>query len=251
MLFRQLDFDWLRKPAEPSANSIEIDGRRIDVLYQRNNQARRYRLYLDRHGQPRVTIPRRGSKREAQRFFEQHTSWLAERLRRFDAQPPRNARWTAGAQIFFRGQLVAIELLPDGNGCLVRVGTESFPFLPPPDVADSDLRGAVETHLRRLALSELPPRVLELAAQHESPVRRVTIRNQATRWGSCSRRGTVSLNWRLVQVPIPVRDYIILHELMHLREMNHSPRFWRHVAQVCPGFETCETWLRKHSSAIL
>jgi hypothetical protein len=250
MNFRQLDFDWLRKRGEVDGRFIEVDGLAVEVFYQRNEQAKRYRLYLDRHGQPRVTIPRRGSKREAQRFFQRHTAWLTERLRRFATEPGRNSRWTTGTEIFFRGAMTRLELLREDTRWIVRLGTEHFPAQGQ-DAPPADLRDAVEAHLQKLAFSELPPRVLALAAQQQCVVRRIAVRNQATRWGSCSRRGTVSLNWRLVQVPIEVRDYIILHELMHLREMNHSRRFWAHVAQVCPDFETCERWLRKHSAAIL
>jgi len=74
----------------------------------------------------------------------------------------------------------------------------------------------------------------------------VSVRNQRSRWGSCSRHGTISLNWRLVQTPTFVRDYIILHELAHLKEMNHSKRFWREVARLCPDFGRAERWLKEH-----
>src|SRR5947208_16572007 len=119
-------------------------------------------------------------------------------------------------------------------------------------VADSaaDLRPAIEKHLWRLAAKELPPRVLEFAAMHQLPVRRVTVRNQRSRWGSCSRRGTISLNWRLIQAPPFVRDYLILHELSQLTEMNHSTRFWREVERVCPDYEAAERWLKQHSALL-
>ena len=126
-------------------------------------------------------------------------------------------------------------------------------FTVPPECAQAgfDLRGPVEEHLRAVAASELPPRVAEFAARHGSPLRRVTVRSQRSRWGSCSRRGTVSLNWRLVQTPFDVRDYIIVHELMHFREMNHSPRFWAHVAAAFPAFKTAELWLRRNGRHLL
>ena len=92
--------------------------------------------------------------------------------------------------------------------------------------------------------------MLEYAAVHQLPVRRITVRNQRSRWGSCSRRGTISLNWRLIQAPPFVRDYLILHELSHVREMNHSPRFWREVERVCPDYETAERWLKQHSALL-
>jgi hypothetical protein len=110
------------------------------------------------------------------------------------------------------------------------VGTEDVTA----DHATADLRPSIERHLRALAVVELAARVAELAAQHQFSVRRVTVRNQKSRWGSCSRRGTISLNWRLIQTPIQVRDYIILHELAHLRQMNHSDRFWQEVERLCP-----------------
>ena len=78
----------------------------------------------------------------------------------------------------------------------------------------------------------------------------MTVRNQRSRWGSCSRRGTISLNWRLIQAPVFVRDYLILHELAHLKEMNHSRRFWREVARLCPDFAQAERWLKEHASLL-
>jgi hypothetical protein len=97
---------------------------------------------------------------------------------------------------------------------------------------------------RSRARVELPGQLLHLAALHGIDVRRVSIRNQRSRWGSCSRQGSISLNWRLVLVPDFVREYVMLHELMHRREMNHSPRFWRLVAAACPRLVEARRWLR-------
>ena len=117
---------------------------------------------------------------------------------------------------------------------------------PVPPASNFDLRPAIEKHLRQLAAQELPPRVRVFAAQHQIAVTRITVRNQKSRWGSCSRRGTISLNWRLIQTPDFVRDYILLHELAHRRHMNHSARFWSEVERLCPDFRTAERWLKTH-----
>lgn len=132
------------------------------------------------------------------------------------------------------------------TGMAVQLGGEIIP------VADAtgDLRPAVQRHLWTLAGRELPPRTIALAATHGLTVRRVTVRNQRSRWGSCSPRGAISLNWRLVQMPDAARDYIILHELMHLRQPNHSPRFWREVARVCPDYREAEAWIRRHQAQL-
>ena len=107
------------------------------------------------------------------------------------------------------------------------------------------------TELLGRAKRELPERLLELAARHRLTVARVSIRNQKWRWGSCSRGGHICLNWRLVTMPPWVRDYVMIHELMHLKRMDHSPRFWKLVEQACPDFKTARRWLREHPTVIV
>jgi predicted metal-dependent hydrolase len=96
----------------------------------------------------------------------------------------------------------------------------------------------VERELRDRAKGELPARLLELAVLHGLTVNRISVRNQRWRWGSCSRKGRICLNWRLVQMPDSVRDYVMIHELMHLKRMDHSPKFWKLVAGACPDFKS-------------
>jgi hypothetical protein len=110
-----------------------------------------------------------------------------------------------------------------------------------------NLRRPVEARLRALARVELPARTLELARVHGVMIHSVAVRDQSSRWGSCSERGVISLNWRLVQAPPSVRDYLIVHELMHRREMNHSLRFWRQVAAAFPAWREAEGWLDEHA----
>ncbi|MGH7953618.1 MAG: M48 family metallopeptidase [Limisphaerales bacterium] len=207
-----------------------------------NRRARRYVLRLRADGLARLTIPRGGSVAEARRFAERNKVWLERQLRHFSMRPNRPTECLAGTEILFRGELMRIETGVNGASGTARFGSESV------KVANSagDLRPAIEKYLRDMAVKELPPRALEFAALHQVSVRRIIVRNQRTRWGSCSTRGVISLNWRLVQTPPFVRDYIILHELMHLRQMNHSARFWREVGQVCPDYEVAKRWLKQN-----
>jgi predicted metal-dependent hydrolase len=108
----------------------------------------------------------------------------------------------------------------------------------------------VERRLRERAKRELPPRLLQLAAEYHLTVARVSVRNQRWRWGSCSRAGHICLNWRLVVMPPAVRDYVMIHELMHLKRMDHSPRFWKLVAAACPDYEAHRAWLRRESAGV-
>jgi len=218
----------------------------MPVVLVRNPRARRYILRLRPDGTARVTIPRGGSVAAAREFVARQSAWLERQRERLQANPPRLTTWQPGSVFLFRGEPVQIESGSNGDPAEVRFGTERLRV----DEICGDLRPLIERHLWKLAAPELPPRLLELAMLHELNVQRVTVRNQRSRWGSCSHRGTISLNWRLIQAPPFVRDYICLHELMHLREMNHSHRFWRQVEAVCPSYSLAERWLKAHSSLL-
>ena len=226
-------------PVEP----LRLGSRRVPLLLIRHPRARRYRLRLKPDGTARVTIPRGGSTAEARRFVERSRAWLEQQFAKLEAQPRQSADWKIGSEILFRGEQIQITFGENGE---LRFGSEVLPAGDP----DANFRPAIENHLRRLAARELPLRVGELARQHGLVVNRVTVRNQRTRWGSCSRRGTISLNWRLIQAPGFVRDYIILHELAHTLEMNHSDRFWRQVETLCPDYRNAERWLKQHQAAL-
>jgi predicted metal-dependent hydrolase len=117
-------------------------------------------------------------------------------------------------------------------------------------VLSSRRPAALDRELRARAARELPPQLLALAAQHGLAVNGVSIRNQRSRWGSCSARGHIALNFRLLLMPEHVREYVLVHELMHLRQANHSIRFWRLVEAACPGFREAERWLKEHGAAL-
>ena len=102
----------------------------------------------------------------------------------------------------------------------------------------------VERTERARAARELPERLFDLAMAHGLVVSRVSVRNQRWRWGSCSRGGHICLNWRLVRMPAWVRDYVMIHELMHLKRLDHSPRFWKLVEAACPDYQRARQWLR-------
>jgi predicted metal-dependent hydrolase len=244
MLFERI-FGPRTPPASPVVH-LSVGPQPLPLLMVRNPRARRYLLRLRPDGTARVTIPRGGSTAVARQFVERHAAWLERELQRLQSQPRKPAVWTIGTEILLRGESVHIQAGPDGEAKTVRFGGESVRV---PDLA-ADLRHALEGHLRQLAARVLPSRVLELAVRHGLTVRRITVRNQKSRWGSCSRRGTISLNWRLIQTPAFVSDYICLHELVHLRQMNHSSGFWREVERVCPDYRMARHWLKQHSGLL-
>ena len=232
----QLDLPFLRGP-EPAPEP--------PVLFVRIRRARRYILRVKPDGSVRVTIPRGGSRRDAQAFLERHRDWIAAERRRV-AERHAPVEWREGDSILLGGEPTVIRVQAVGRSRMLVVGGQRVRI--PAGV--ENVRPAAEAALRRIALGELVPRLEELAAAHGLPLARITVRNQQSRWGSCSRRGVIALNFRLVQVPPPVRDYVLLHELMHLRQPNHSRRFWRFVEQACPGYREAERWLRVEGRAL-
>jgi len=213
-----------------------------EALFVRHRRARRYILRLTPDGQPRVTIPRGGSKREAEQFLLRHADWIArERDRHARHRRHADRAWTTGDRIWIRGVLTPVWISGIDGQRQVRCGLDGLEMQD-----DADVRSAIERHLKARAARELPQRLRNLAGAHGLTVVRVTIRDQRTRWGSCSPHGAISLNWRLVQMPDSVRDYVLIHELMHLREASHSRRFWRLVHEACPWHVEARRWLRRH-----
>lgn len=238
MIFERLFRSSKSKP--PATDALQVGPRAVPLLLVHHPRARRYLLRLRPDGIARVTIPRHGSISAARDFAARNAGWLEQQFQRLAAQPKSPAGWQIGTELLFRGELVRIEAEADGS---IRFGTERIK----PADASADLRPAIQTYLRRLATQELPARVMELAARHGIDVTRVSVRNQKSRWGSCSRRGTISLNWRLIQAPGLVRDYVILHELAHRRQMNHSDKFWQEVARLCPDHLEARRWVKQNA----
>lgn len=217
----------------------------------RHPRARRYVLRLTPDGTPRVTIPRWGSKREALAFLESQREWVSrERQRQAERARGRPTRdWFDGHRVLLGGREMALcrgvgrrAGVVEGDGVL---------HVTPRDRDGANLRPVASAWMLARARRVLPARLLELAARFDLAVTQVSVRNQRARWGSCATGGRVSLNWRLVQTPDAVRDYVLIHELMHLRQPNHSARFWALVARACPGYEASRRWLREHEAALL
>jgi predicted metal-dependent hydrolase len=228
-------------PVRSSApRSIRIDGCDLPIEIARHRLARRYVVRVTADGGVRLTVPRSASIAAGLAFAARQADWIA---RQWDRQRRRAAPWVTGTRVRWRGDLVDL-VVSDGDVQLgsMRIRRES---------PSADVRSGVELHLRALAERELSARCAELATETQVKITGVSVRNQQSRWGACSARRVITLNWRLVQMPPNVSDYIVFHELMHVRQPNHSRRFWREVESVCPWWRDAERWLRRHGREIL
>ncbi len=234
-----------RSIQEPQTFAVVCGGEIVSVRVRRNAQARRYTLRI--HAASRdvvLTMPKRGSMREAKAFAERHAAWIATRLRRL----PHATPFAHGTVIPLRGVPHRIEhkLSARGTGW-VECGDDGAQLL---SVAggEAHLARRVRDYLKREAKRDLDAASKSAARALGVTLSRVSVRDQTSRWGSCSTSGVLSYSWRLILAPPFVLEYLAAHEAAHLVEMNHSPRFWRLVERICPDFRRAKTWLNEHGS---
>jgi predicted metal-dependent hydrolase len=209
-----------------------------------SERARRLGLRIDSaERRVELILPRGVSERTGLRFLEAKRAWIIARLQ---ALPQRVS--------FAEGAIVPLLGVPH------RIRRELDPEAPPVEVVDGEIRvrgdpahlgGRVRDHLVAAARAELTPRARRLAAQIGCNVARVNVRDTRSRWGSCSGQRNLSFSWRLILAPEPVLEYVAAHEVAHLAEMNHGPRFWALVESLAPGSGGPRAWLKQNRNRLL
>jgi predicted metal-dependent hydrolase len=229
-----------RRPSEPQAIDIVFDKAIYLVRLRRHRQARRYTLRI--HSATRevvLTMPPRGSLKEAKEFAQKHGGWIAARLGRLPVAAP----FAPGVVLPLRGTSHRIVHRRNVRGT---VWTETDPrgerLLCVAGGAEHVNR-RVGAFLKREARRDLEAASRRYAEKLGAKIKRITVRDQSSRWGSCSTTGVLSYSWRLILAPSFVLEYLAAHEVAHLIEMNHSPKFWRLLARLSPAMARAKTWL--------
>jgi predicted metal-dependent hydrolase len=207
-------------------------------------RARRVGLRIDAaERKVEVILPRGVAVKTGLRFLEAKRDWVAARLEALPQPVP-----------FVEGALVPV------LGVVHRIRRELDLAAPPVRIVDGEIlvRGdpahlarRVRDHLIAAARAEIAPRARRIAAQIGRDVARINLRDTRSRWGSCSAQGSLSFSWRLIFAPEPVLDYVVAHEVSHLVEMNHGPRFWQLVASLVPDSAGPRAWLKRHRTRLL
>ena len=209
------------------------------VIIRKNNRARRVIIKV-RHGQAELVIPQRVNIKKAIQFLNTKEDWILHKLAAFPVKIKLNTNvnfplFNKECQIFYaglRGKSVIIdnELLIYGDAL------------------------AANKKIKKLLYEKLKSEIEKIAAEKAKifalTYKKITIRNNVSRWGSCSTSGNLSFCWRLIFAPCEVVEYLVCHELAHLKQMNHSPKFWLGVAALYPNYKTAESWLKKNGNSL-
>jgi len=237
---------FFRRPPDPQLIEIAFDGAIYPVQLRRHRQARRYTLRV--HATDRtvvLTMPLRGSLKEARAFAERNGGWIAARLKRL----PEPIPVADGLELPLRDVPHLIVHRPGARGT-VWVETGNAMLLLCVAGNRAHLARRVRDFLKREAKRDLEAASRRYAALLGVGVKRIAVRDQSSRWGSCTAGGVLSYSWRLILAPPYVLDYLAAHEVAHLVEMNHSRKFWRLVAGICPEWQRAKGWLNAHGAAL-
>jgi len=233
-----------RPPPAPAPIDIVFDGTLYRIGVKRHRQARRYTLRIQAATREvLLTMPARGSLKEARAFAQRNGAWIAARLKRL----PRAVPFADGAAVPLRGVPHRIVHRAGARGT---VWTETAGGEPLLCVAGGAAHVArrVTDYLKRQARADLAAASRRHAATLGVAIARISVRDTSSRWGSCSSSGALSFSWRLILAPPHVLDYLAAHEVAHLVEMNHSPRFWRVLSRLCPDMERAKGWIDAHGT---
>jgi predicted metal-dependent hydrolase len=236
-----------RVPADPAHLRVRHAGQAFKVALRRRPTAKRITLRVSNAtGEVVLTIPERTDLATAQRFADSHGNWIATRL----ARVPERVAFHDGAVVPLRGVPHRVV-----HWTSIRGTTQATKDLEgEPIIAVSGDGPHVARRIREFLEAEARRDLAVAVRRHTEALgvtaKRITVRDTKSRWGSCSARGALSFSWRLILAPPFVLDYLAAHEVAHLRELNHSHRFWKLTHQLCPRTDEAELWLKRHGSEL-
>jgi predicted metal-dependent hydrolase len=234
---------------------IEYKGKTIPYRWRVSSRASRYRVMVGSRGVELVT-PEGVGQAQAEKFLRLHGDWVLAQLERVEKleskRRPPNAVMAVipTGMTFLEGKPVRLNFVKDPK-LKTRSRVEELPGclrISTPKDGREGAEAALESFLKKRAAQMITGRVEIKAGELDLHPKQVSIRSQKTRWGSCSSKGSLSFNWRLVMVPPEVLDYVVIHELIHIGEHNHSKRFWEKVVAIDPAYKNHRRWLKENQS---
>ncbi len=224
--------------------------RDIKIEFRRSCRAKKLRLQVDSLGHFTLVVPERISDKLAQSFISQNNLWIEKQLSKVKKIPMFT--YKSGDAFYYFGEKIELVVRP----CIkkrptIKIREDKMMISLFADVKQSEgkrmIRKTIEKFYRQKAEEVIHDRLQYFNEFYDFTYYKVTLRNQKTRWGSCSSKGNLNFNWRLIMAPIEVIDYVVVHELCHLKEMNHSHLFWAEVEKAIPDHKKWRKWLRENA----
>ena len=238
--------------------TVDLGGSAVAYSVRVSKRAKRISMRYSQRDGLEIVYPLGVTSPKPEELLRDKTAWVLATRDRFraaeDKIPARDYR--NGETFFVRGRPYTLKLHTGAeyNHSQVYTRDAHLMLCMPNAGASTDIESrkeAVEAYYRELALAYLPSRVSELAEAHGFQFARLRVKNQKTRWGSCSSRGNINLNLRLMMAPEPAIDYVIVHELCHLQVLNHSPAYWALVESCLPEYRYWRSWFKAHSASLI
>ena len=233
-------------PPPQEQRSIQLADKLISYTLKRSRRRRSIGLQINDHGLT-VSMPLRASEKWLLSVLQEKALWVVDKLENWQSKQVPVQKWEEGEPILFRGETFTLRVM-------------SGLFNAPPQLTASELHIHVVDAGNQLAINKKmlkwykheALRVFNECIEHFAPLmkvlpREIKLSSARTQWGSCTSQGVVRLNWQLVTMPLHLIDYVVVHELAHLQEMNHSAAFWQVVQNVCPDYVKMRGELRKWS----
>ena len=231
-------------PPVVEQRSIQLAGKPVSYTLKRTGRRRSIGLRIDDRGLT-VNMPMRASEKWLHSVLQEKAEWVVEKLETWQAKKPAPQQWADGETILYRGEKFTLRIIPSLFDAPPQLhGTQLLVHLPKAD-NPAVIEKIVMRWYRHEALQLFTECVGHFAPLMNVNPREIKLSTARTQWGSCTTRGTVRLNWQLVKMPLELVDYVVVHELAHLREMNHSAAFWSVVETACPDYAKRRGELRK------
>jgi predicted metal-dependent hydrolase len=241
-------------PNEPPLRKIQLGSHTVHYALRRSSR-RSYGFMID-DGGLRVTVPQRAVLADIDSAIRAKQRWILTKLferseRHIQREGSAPVEWVDGARLPYLGNDIVLRLQPaERSHCLYDADTRTLALGVTPGLSEWQIRERVKLWFQDQAHQLFGERLALYAPQVGVAYNSYAISSAGTRWGSCTVAGNIRLNWKLVHYPLALLDYVVVHELAHLREMNHSPRFWAVVGEVFPDYDGAKAALRKRSIAM-
>jgi predicted metal-dependent hydrolase len=234
------------RPLETIKRTLGVGDRMLPLTIKENRRATRITLRIEPGGRAlALTVPAGLHRHEIDDFLDRHQGWLVARLSKFSTDNPIRP----GGSVSLRGVPHRIAHTGSLRGLTEAVVIDGEPVLRVSGLEDH-LGRRISAFLKKEARRDLELLAARHAAVVRKPIQSVSMKDTRSRWGSCSWDGNLSFSWRIVMAPPVVIDYLAAHEVAHLREMNHGPKFWALCRELCPAMEEARKWLKQHGSQL-